>query len=365
MEDLRRTVILTLTQDCNLACSYCFEHNKSRNNMDCKTAVDIIETEYRKLQENEILEIDFFGGEPFLEFDLIKEIVEYIEQSSLRDKVLFFVDTNGTLIDENIKKWLLNHEDNFICGLSYDGTPFMHDMNRCNSSSMIDLDFFAKVYPEQTIKMTVSVETLPYLASGIIFLEEKGFEVACNLAYGIDWSKNDNKYYLERELKKLIEHYLDNPQITPCSLLDRDICGISYNKDTKPRFCGAGINVVSYDVDGQAYPCQFFMPLSVGREKAEKSRSLTFFYENVPLEVLDPKCKDCIAKAICPTCYGANYFQCGNIYMQDDNYCNLQKIIIRAQSFFRAQQWRRGEMQLSIEEEHILLDSILAIQQKL
>ena len=96
MEDLRRTVILTLTQDCNLACSYCFEHNKSRNNMDCKTAVDIIETEYRKLQENEILEIDFFGGEPFLEFDLIKEIVEYIEQSSLRDKVLFFVDTNGS-----------------------------------------------------------------------------------------------------------------------------------------------------------------------------------------------------------------------------------------------------------------------------
>lgn len=365
MEEIKRTIILTLTQNCNLSCTYCFEHNKSLKTMDYETAIQIIKDEYDSINQDEMLEVDFFGGEPFLEFELIKAIVTYTENNGMSDRILFFVDTNGTLLDDSKKDWLVEHRDDFVCGLSYDGNEWMQDVNRCGSSKLIDLEFFNEYYPFQTVKMTVSTETLPKLSDGIIYLEQKGFEVACNLAYGIDWENEENSVYLQRELSKLIDYYLENPNIVPCSLLNKDITGVTLNKGVKRRFCGAKHNVVAYDVDGREYPCQLFMPLSVGKEKADKSQNLTFFEDIVPDEMLDEKCKKCVIKSICPTCYGSNYLQYDDIYMQDENYCRLQKIIMKAQAYFWGLKWKLKKLDMSKEEEHILLDSILAIQKNL
>lgn len=360
----RRVVILTLTQACNLACVYCFEHNKTAKKMSYEMAIHIIEQEFSELNEDVILEIDLFGGEPFLEFELIKQIVNYVEHSKMKDRVIFFADTNGTLINDEIKKWLEVHSHNFVCGLSYDGTDLMQDMNRCNSSKLIDLNFFQQQYPEQTIKMTISQNSLPHLAEGVIYLQEKGFEVACNLAYGIDWGKEEYCALLERELNKLIEYYLAHPSVIACSMLDTDISGV-LSDGMKQRYCGAGIDMATYDVDGEVYPCHLFMPLSVGYEKASQANSIHFFENEIPNEFLDKKCQECVIKSICPTCYGANYLQYGNIYMQDDNYCNLQKIITKARSYFKGLQWKKGLLNLSDEEEHILLSSVLKIQKQL
>ena len=65
------------------------------------------------------------------------------------------------------------------------------------------------------VKMTISRETLPTMAEGVIYAHKRGFEVSCNLAYGIDWSDPDNVAILDRELHKLIDFYIANPQITP------------------------------------------------------------------------------------------------------------------------------------------------------
>ena len=73
-------------------------------------------------------------------------------------------------------------------GLSLDGTPTMHRTNRGCSFQDIDLDFFLSNWPEQKVKMTVSCETLPSLAEGIIYLQDRGFQVHANLGYGIPWN---------------------------------------------------------------------------------------------------------------------------------------------------------------------------------
>ena len=65
----------------------------------------------------------------------------------------------------------------------------MHLMNRGCSSEDIDLDFFRLTWPDQPVKMTVSRETLPSLAAGIIHLQERGFKVHANLGYGIPWNR--------------------------------------------------------------------------------------------------------------------------------------------------------------------------------
>ena len=362
----RKYLTITLTESCNLSCTYCYENHKSLRCMNIDTLEKIIKNEMCSNDGFSEVEIGLFGGEPFVKFDLIKEIYEYIKILNSSKKYIFFASTNGTLVHGEIKEWLKSHPY-FVCGLSYDGTPEMTNVNRSNSANKIDLSFFKEQYPNQPVKMTISKETLPHLSEGVIFLQRKGFDVSCNLAYGIDWSDNINKEKLENELMKLVEFYLNNPELKPCSMLDMSISNIAntYSRKKYMRYCGAGISTKAYDVDGVEYPCQFFMPLSVGEEKARESLNLTFYDESIPEKNIEEKCRNCIVQSICPTCYGSNYASTGNIYIHDDNMCVLNKIQLKARSYFKAMQWKLGQLNLSKREEISLLKSIKLIQENL
>lgn len=364
-EEKIKVVTITLTQNCNLSCSYCYEHHKSERTIDINVAKSIIDAELAVLENDEIIEFDLFGGEPFLEFNLIKEITEYVCKNAGNKQFQIFATTNGTLVHGEIQEWLRQHTCCFVCGLSLDGTRDMHNLNRSNSYDDIDLEFFKELYPQQDVKMTISRQTLPYLSDGVIDLHNKGFLVSCNLAYQIDWSSEENISILNRELNKLIEFYLDNPDIEPCSMLEMGFTNVGAYSEDAVRFCGAGQTMRSYDVDGKVYPCQFFMPLSVGEEKASKSKEIAFPIDIIPTELLDEKCKNCIIKSVCPNCFGANYASTGSIYKRDDNMCRLTKIILKARSYFRAKQWECGQLKGSQEEVQAILKSIVKIQEKL
>lgn len=360
-----KSVSITLTQSCNLACVYCYEHHKSSNTINLETAKNIIDKELADCAGFDRVEIDFFGGEPFLAFDEMRELTDYIEKKSFDVPVILFTTTNGTLVHGEVQNWLRAHENCFVCGLSLDGTREMHNLNRSNSYDDIDLDFFLELYPEQDVKMTISKETLPNLATGVIDMHQKGFLVSCNLAYGIDWSAPANSTILERELNKLIAFYLEHPDIEPCSMLNTGISGIGAAKLEAVRFCGAGLSMRSYDVDGKFYPCQFFMPLSVGAEKAAAVSDIEFPEDVLPEDLLDEKCKSCVLRSACPNCFGSNYAATGNIYSRDDNMCRLTKITMKARSYFRAKQWELGQLHLTPDEEQMLLRAIIRIQEEL
>ena len=360
-----KTVTLTLTQQCNLSCSYCYEHNKSTKTMSIQTAKEIIDREIAESTEYESIEFDLFGGEAFLEFNLIQEIVAYLCEKKGKKNCIAFITTNGTLVHGKIQHWLKMHRGCLVCGLSLDGTREMHNLNRSNSYDLIDWHFFCETYPQQDVKMTVSNETLPYLAEGVIDLHKKGFYVSCNLAYGINWSNPKNRDILCRELEKLIEFYINNPNIEPCSMLEMGISNIGNHSEEAYRYCGAGISMVAYDVDGERYPCQFFMPLSVGKEKAALAKSITFPEYVIAEKDLDNKCRKCVLKSACPNCYGSNYASTGSIYKRDDSLCVLTKIMMKARSYFRAKQWERGQLDLSDAEIQTLLRAIITIQEKL
>lgn len=364
-EPVTRTVTITLTQSCNLACSYCYEHHKSPKKIDFETAKSIIDKEFSDLSGIDRFEFDLFGGEPFLEFELVKQITGYICEKKGNIPCTVFATTNGTLVHGEVQSWLRNHAGCFVCGLSLDGTREMHNINRSNSYDDIDLDFFAEQYPLQDVKMTVSHETLPMLAEGVIDMHQKGFAVSCNLAYEIDWSDPSNTGVLDRELHKLIDFYLQNPEIEPCSMLEMGITNVLLEEDGAVRHCGTGKYMCSYDVDGKAYPCQFFMPLSLGAEKSEKVRDIEFPEDAVPKELLDKKCQECVVRSACPNCFGANYASTGNIYSRDDNMCHLTKIIMKARSYFRAKQWEMGQLKGNPEEIQAIMRAIVKIQQEL
>ena len=186
MANETKTIMLMLTEHCNLNCRYCYEKNKSLKTMTYKTAVDILTTELKMDDGFEQCEIQFFGGEPFIEFDLIKKICDFLWKNKWDKRFYCFATTNGTILTDDMKVWLKEHKDEFICALSLDGNKKAHDVNRCNSYDKIDKDFFKNTWPFQPAKMTISPDSLPFLADSVIELHSSGWVFDNNLAYGVD-----------------------------------------------------------------------------------------------------------------------------------------------------------------------------------
>lgn len=355
----QKNVTLTLTHQCNLKCSYCYETTKDDQCMSIETGKSIVYDELTKTDGFKRVQFDFFGGEPFLCFEAIKEIVDYAMKIETNKKFNFFITTNGTFVHGNIKKWLIEHRDFVTCGLSLDGTKEMHNINRCNSFDDIDIDFFKNTYPKQDIKMTISVETLPSLYDGVVFLSNKyNFGISCNFAYGIDWHDEKNRIILSDQLKRLIEFYIEHPDVRICSLLSLPITQIAMpRKDIIYKWCGVGTSMITYDIDGKTYPCQFFMPMSIGHKLSFESLKIEF-KDEIKVADLDSKCQKCIYLQACPTCYGANYLQTKNILSKDVGYCELMKIVFKARAYLMAQLWDRKRLTLSEDEIMLLLKSI-------
>lgn len=359
-----RSVSLTLTESCNLACVYCYEHNKNAKVMSIETAKGIIDRELNDVSAP-VVAIDFFGGEPFLEFERMRELVEYISTKKWPVKVKCSTCTNGTLIHGNIQEWLYENRENFVVGLSLDGTKAMHDYNRSNSFDSIDLEFFRKCWPGQTVKMTVSPYSLRSLAKGVIFIHEMGFNVACNLAYGVDWNDPENVEVLEHELFKLIEYYMNHPTVKPCTMLSM---GIEYVDGSVPneiaKWCGSGNYMHTYDVDGNVYPCQFFMPLSVGTDKAKKLEEIDIL-SSIPVSYMGEECAACPFVHICPTCIGSNYSETGELYAKSNSVCKCMKVIIAANSYFKWLQVDGGYFDCNLDQKNRILRGIQVVQSHL
>ena len=330
--------------------------------MDIDIAKAIIDTEMNADDGFEEVTIEYFGGEPFLSFNVMKEVHEYLISKKWGKKYIAFVTTNGTLLTEEIKKWLYDHKNTLVCGLSLDGYKEIHDKNRSNSFDKIDLEFFSKTWPKQTVKMTVSDLSLPHLADSVIFAHKSGFEVSCNLAYGIDWSNKEMKEILSRELNKLIEFYLDNPEIDPCSMLSLGIERLSETNIKITKWCGAGTHMRTYDVTGERYPCQFFMPLSIGEERAEEAKNLSFVQE-IPLERLDKNCRECPFVAACPNCCGYNYFSTNSLYKRDKHQCKLTQLMFAATANLKYKQYEMGILKPEGDQLYYLLNGIAITQE--
>ena len=83
-----RYITLTITEGCNLNCSYCYENHKSKKMMSFETARAIIDREFNNCKYNEI-SLDFFGGEPFLYFDIIKQVDDYLKFKNTDKSIQF------------------------------------------------------------------------------------------------------------------------------------------------------------------------------------------------------------------------------------------------------------------------------------
>lgn len=321
-ESLARNIYITTNLTCNLRCIYCYEQDKSsQETFNLEQAKDtLLRTLVTTTKKGTL--INFHGGEPFLQYEKIKELCEWAWEQHFPEKFSFFATSNGTLIHGDIQDWLFDHRHQFVVGLSLDGTRDMHNINRSNSFDLIDLNFFLKTWPKQGVKMTISPKTIHNLADGLIFIHEKGFrDVRANLAEMIDWSDSIYIEIYRRELSKLSNYYLTHPNIDKCSLFSIFFAGL-VNQDIR-KWCGVGTEIEAIDIDGGKYPCHLFFESVCGKEKSEKSHAIDFTNPNV---YTSNQCKNCLLLAICPTCYGSNYVARGDVAERDLSMCELHKI---------------------------------------
>lgn len=357
-----KTITITLTEECNLNCVYCYESNKKNRKIDIDLAKSIIDAELNDINVDTVI-LEFFGGEPFLAFEEMKVLTEYVFSKEWPVKVVCSTCTNGTLVHGAIQEWLVENKGKLSVGLSMDGNREMHNINRSNSFDRIDIDFFVRYSPNSTVKMTISPNTLKTLADGVIFLHEKGFNVACNLAYGIDWASTENLSILKRELEKLIAYYLEHPKVNPCSMLSMSMEHISKEEiATVPKYCGCGTHMKAYDLDGNGYPCQFFLPLSIDGVKSEEMQSIKIL-QDIPVEKLGDKCIGCPFVKICPMCIGSNFKESNDLYMRNENYCKYIRTMILANSFFRWKQIKNSALKMSDERLKRTLEGIVIAQE--
>lgn len=159
-------LILQLTQNCNLRCKYCVYSGSYRNRthtnkrMDFKTAKNAIDFYYKHSSAADVARIGLYGGEPLLEFALIKKVVSYSEALFNGKKLRFNMTSNATLLNEEIVDFLQTH--NFDLMISLDGPKDIQDKNRVFADGekgtfdviMEKLEMIQKRFPEYMSQIT-------------------------------------------------------------------------------------------------------------------------------------------------------------------------------------------------------------------
>ena len=320
---------LCVTHACNLNCIYCYQKHDTKTRMSFETATRCIDWIFNNVPASmENIEIGFIGGEPLLEFELIRRVVEYTKSVFRPHRYVFYATTNGTVMTDEMKLWCSDHREEFVLALSIDGDRETHNHNRSGSFDKIDLDFFLRNYPEQSVKMTLTDYSLPRLAKNIIFLHERGFRHIGGVNFfegDFDWDKPDYLSVLKQQLKLLSDYYVQHPDIPLNQMLDKhlDLCE-SKNRERK-KWCGIGDGAVFFDCDGTRYPCPFATPMSFSQDELASMLHTNFNDAN---EFIDEGCySSCYIYPVCPTCSAANYLTEKCFKTKNKCKCNIQKLV--------------------------------------
>lgn len=305
------TLQFLITEDCNLHCAYCFEKNKNPRSMKASFIKEKIEEHFLKEDSFTQVSIDLFGGEPFLAFETVKDVVEWFHEREWNKKHRFVLSTNGTLLSPEIKAWLQKWSKCVFPCLSLDGTSEVHNMNRSMSYDLIapHIDFFRDHWPEQPVKMTISKFTIPRLAESIMHIHKLGLPVEANILFENIWeSKEEKNKFLNlyaEQLDLLVDFYANHPDLPRPRLIDKVLLSLLHPKSAPPEeslFCGAGRYMIAYDCGGESYPCHRFAPLSAGNKNIDDN-----CLKSIPNPREMEPCASCVLLQICPTCQGFNF----------------------------------------------------------
>lgn len=288
---LTRTVTFQVTDACNLACTYCYQTNKGNRKMkfeDAKLFVDKLlsmEDGFRNYVSpfnSPAIIIEFIGGEPFLEVNLIDRIVDYfrLRLIQLRHpwmmRFCISICSNGVKYkDPRVQRFLQKNKDNISFSVTLDGNKELHDKCRVypdGTGTFDDAKWSAEDWMSRGYymgsKITISQENLPYIYDALVYIVGLGYdEIHANCVYEAAWTKDDaNALY--GLMKKFSDFMLSDKKYRDldCSLYVRNI-GTPKKEDDLQNWCGGTGAMIAMDPDGWLYPCIRYMESSLGADQ--------------------------------------------------------------------------------------------------
>jgi radical SAM peptide maturase (CXXX-repeat target family) len=288
---LSRTVTFQVTDACNLACTYCYQINKSTRKMSLETAkkfvdylLDADETNtYINPTISPAIIIEFIGGEPFLEIELIEQVCEYFEaQAILRNhpwvnKHMFSICSNGTLYeDPKVKNFLVKYADRLSFSITIDGNKELHDACRVFHDGRPSYDICIAAVNDWVSrgnymgsKLTIAPENLQYLYDAVIHMIGLGYvEINANVVYEKGWEiHHATEYYWQ--LIRIADYLIENNLMEDLYVALFEANFFKPKKETDiNNWCGGTGMMLSCDPDGFFYPCIRYMESSLGDKVA-------------------------------------------------------------------------------------------------
>lgn len=343
-----KSLCLHVAHDCNLRCKYCFastgDFGHGRKLLDEATGKKAIDFLLEHSQGRRNLELDFFGGEPLMNMDVVKSVVSYArsKEKEYNKNFRFTITTNGVLLNDEITEYINGEMSNIV--LSIDGRPEVNDRMRPavngKGSYEVILPKFKSLVQERGegqyyVRGTFTKYNLDF-ADDVIHLYEQGFDqisvepVVTDPAKDYALTEQDlPQIYAEYErlAKYIIERKKNGESINFFHFmldLDQGPCAIK-----RLRGCGCGNEYVAVTPDGDIYPCHQF----VGMEEWKMG---SVYDGNINTKMKDDfakanvyskrDCKDCWAKFYCSGGCNANNLQyAGDIRNSHKLACDLEK----------------------------------------
>lgn len=364
-----KIITLIVTQDCQLACKYCYLVGKNTyGKMSfevAKKSIDYILDNNSYFNERSVY-FDFIGGEPFLEIELIDRICDYIKIELYKrchpwfDNYTFTFTTNGINYgSDKVQEFIKKNINHIQIALTIDGTQTKHDLNRIYKRSgkgsyndvVKNIPLWIKQFPNESTKVTLSSEDLPFVCESVLHLFDLGIHnVFMNCVFEDVWKEGDD-LILEEQLIKLADAIIDQELYLnySCSIFDEKIG--KPNIDNK-NWCGSG-KMLAIDCDGNFYPCNRFVDFSL-RDK--QPRIIGNIHDGIDLNKVRPfilldknhqssgKCLECEISKGCAWCQGENYDSANTdtIYERATAICLMHKARVRANNYY----WNKLYMSL-------------------
>ena len=348
----RQTVVkalcLHIAHDCNLACQYCFaeegEYHGRRALMSFEVGKKALDFLVANSGNRINLEVDFFGGEPLMNWQVVKDLVAYGRslEEPYHKKFRFTLTTNGVLLNDDILEFANKEMANVV--LSIDGRKEVHNKMRPFRGGQGSYDLIVPKFQ----KVAESRDQMNYYVRGTFTHENLDFSEDVNHLADLGFQQisvepvvaQPEDYYAiqEEDIPKLLQEY-DKLAV---DLLERHKKGEPVNffhfmidltggpcVAKRLSGCGSGTEYLAVTPWGDLYPCHQF----VGKEE--------FLLGNVDegikrTDIVDefktcnvyakPKCKNCFAKFYCSGGCAANSYNFhGSINDAYDIGCELQR----------------------------------------
>ena len=343
-----KALCLHIAHDCNLACQYCFaeegEYHGRRALMSFEVGKKALDFLVANSGSRRNLEVDFFGGEPLMNWEVVKQLVEYgrsIEEANNK-KFRFTLTTNGVLLNDEILDFVNKEMGNIV--LSTDGRKEVHDRMRPfrNGKGSYDLIMpkFKKAAESRNqtnyyVRGTFTHYNLDF-SKDVLSLADEGFK---QISVEPVVASPEDAYALRTEdLPQIFEEY-DKLAV---EMIKREKEGRGFNffhfmidltggpcVYKRLSGCGSGTEYLAVTPWGDLYPCHQF----VGNEDfllgnvddgiVKKNICEEFKQCNVYSK---PKCNDCFAKLFCSGGCAANSYNFhGNINDSYEVGCEMER----------------------------------------